>query len=118
MKKILIIDDELLIRETLSQILILLNFTVFEAKDGLEGLEKVKINNPDLIVCDINMPVLDGYGFILEHIKSNFSKTPVLFLSAHPEFKVDGALAGAKACLKKPFTIEELKKTINYCLNL
>lgn len=117
MKKILIIDDDLAFRETITDIIVTLKFHFFEAKNGLEGLEKVKANNPDLIIYDIEMPILNGYDFILALKKSNFPKTPVLFLSGAFDFKEKGMLIGAKACLSKPFTIQELKETINFCMN-
>ena len=61
MKKILIIEDELLLREGISEILTFEGFEVHQAANGEEGLQAVSQNLPDLILCDIMMPVMDGY---------------------------------------------------------
>ena len=53
MTKILIIEDEIKLRETVSELLSLTGYEVYEANDGLEGLEKVNQTNPDLIICDV-----------------------------------------------------------------
>lgn len=74
MKKILIIDDEITLRETVAELLIVIGFNVFEAQNGEEGLKKVQEIKPNLIICDIMMPVLDGYGFMKAHMESEFSK--------------------------------------------
>ncbi len=119
MKKILIIDDELKLRETLSDFFSLLNYVVLEAKNGIEGLEKAKENIPHLIICDVNMPFLNGYEFLAEHQKSNFSNIPVILLSAKTESENQrkGIELGAKAYVTKPFAIKELKKIVDFCLN-
>jgi len=119
MTKILIIEDEIKLRETLSELLSLSRYDVTEAKDGLEGLEKVKQSNPDLIICDVMMPTLDGYGFMKLLKQSSYSNIPVLFLTAKTE-KLDlerGIALGAKAYLLKPFSFQELKQIIEYHLN-
>ena len=70
MATLLIIDDETVLRETLSELFTMVGHKVVEAADGLDGLEKVKVSKPDLIICDIMMPKLDGYGFV-EQLKKN-----------------------------------------------
>jgi two-component system, chemotaxis family, chemotaxis protein CheY len=117
MKTILIIDDDEILRETLADIFMEFKYYVVEANNDIDGLEKVKINCPDLIICDLDMQRLAGYCFILELQKSNFSKIPVLFLCSDYELKVKGVLGSAKNFLTKPFKVHDLKKTINYCLN-
>lgn len=80
----------------------------------MEGLEKVKKFRPDLILCDIMMPILDGYGFMEKHIISDYATIPVIFLTARIELKdqkKDNAL-GIKVYIKKPFVFTELKNTI------
>lgn len=119
MIKILIIEDEIKLRETVNEMLSLAGYHVTEAKDGLDGLEKVKQTNPDLIICDVMMPKLDGYGFIEQLIKTNYSEIPVLFLTAKTESTdlEQGINLGAKAYVFKPFSFQELKKTIEHHLN-
>ena len=116
MSKILIIDDEIKLRETIAELFSLINYQVFEAQDGSEGLEKVKEHKPDLIICDVMMPKLDGYGFLEQHQKSKYSEIPVLLLSAKIE-EIDektGFSMGAKGYLRKPFTFKELKEIVDF----
>lgn len=116
MKKILIIDDETNLRETVVELLEVFGFSVFEANNGEEGLKKVQEVEPNLIICDIMMPVLDGYGFIEAHMKTVFSKIPVLLLSAKVEKndKEKGLNLGAKDYISKPFVFTELKRIVDF----
>ena len=115
MKKILVIDDETSLRETIAELLTVFGFNVFEAQNGEEGLKKVQEIEPNLIICDIMMPVLDGYGFIKAHMESELSTIPVLFLSAKVEKndKEKGLTLGAKEYIRKPFVFGELKEMVN-----
>jgi two-component system chemotaxis response regulator CheY len=114
MAKILIIDDELRLRETICELLSYAGYDVLDAQDGMDGLEKVQQFVPDLILCDIMMPVLDGYGFMEKHNVSDFSNIPVIFLTARVELKDQekGNALGIKGYLKKPFVFKELKNII------
>lgn len=116
MKKILIIDDEISLRETVAELLMVIEFSVFEAQNGEEGLKKVQEIVPNLIICDIMMPVLDGYGFMEAHMKSEFSNIPVLLLSAKMEKKdkEKGLSLGAKDYISKPFVFIELKNIVDF----
>ena len=87
MAKILIIDDEKSLRETICELLSYSGYDVRDAQDGMEGLEKVRQFIPDLILCDIMMPILDGYGFMEKHNISDYSNIPVIFLTARIEIK-------------------------------
>lgn len=118
MAKILIIDDELKLRETICELLSFVGHTVFEAQDGKEGLEKVKKFKPDLILCDIMMPVLDGYGFMERHKLSKHSDIPVIFVTARVEDKDQekGFNLGVKGYFKKPFIFKELKQLMEIYL--
>tara|TARA_R110002126_G_scaffold216994_4_gene362972 strand:+ start:470 stop:847 length:378 start_codon:yes stop_codon:yes gene_type:complete len=114
MIKILIIDDEISLRKTIGEILIYKGYEVHEAENGQEGIKRVKEILPDLIICDIMMPVLDGYGFITEHIKTKYFKIPVLFISAKvsEEDHNKGILLGAKGYITKPFEFKTLISSI------
>ena len=61
MRKILIIEDEKILRETLGDILEISGYSVVMAKDGEEGVEVFTNTSPDLVICDINMPKMDGF---------------------------------------------------------
>ena len=114
MKTILIIDDEVKLRETIVEMFSFIGYNIIEAQDGVEGLEKVKSEIPDLILCDVMMPKLDGYGFLKKHSISSFSHIPVLLLTAKIEEKDKqiGIKNGAKDYIKKPFSFHELRKIV------
>ena len=111
MKKILLIEDNPDMRENTAEILSLSNFEVYTAENGKVGVDKAKRVNPDLIICDIMMPELDGYGVL--HIlgrNPDTAKIPFIFLTAKVE-KEDirkGMNMGADDYLTKPFSDVEL----------
>jgi CRP-like cAMP-binding protein len=111
MKKILLIEDNQEIRENTAEILELANYKVLQAENGKVGVELAKKEHPDLIVCDIMMPQLDGYG-VLHMLGKNpvTSSIPFIFLTAKSE-KEDfrkGMNLGADDYLVKPFDDLEL----------
>ena len=86
MKKILVIEDNQDVRENLAEILSLSGYEAITAENGKIGVEKAQKEDPDLILCDIMMPELDGYGVL--HILSRQQKTadiPFVFLTAKAE---------------------------------
>jgi CRP-like cAMP-binding protein/ActR/RegA family two-component response regulator len=115
MKKILLIEDNLEIRENTCEILSLAGYNVLTAENGKVGVEIAKRDKPDLIVCDIMMPELDDYGVL--HILSKNPETssiPFIFLTAKTE-KTDirkGMNLGADDYLTKPFDDTELLNAI------
>jgi diguanylate cyclase len=115
MKKILIIEDEAQVRDNLQQILELEGFAVLAAENGLLGVEIAKKLHPDLIICDIMMPELDGYG-VLSTLQQDpvASIIPLIFLSAkaHRADLRYGMELGADDYLTKPFTPTELIRAI------
>ena len=114
MKKIVIIDDEIKLREALVELFSFIGYEIFEAQDGIEGLEKIALHQPDLILCDVMMPKLDGYGFLRIHLTSKHSSIPVILLTAKTEDNDEliGKQLGAKEYIKKPFSFQELKKIV------
>lgn len=106
MKKILVIEDNPEVRENTAEIIQLSNFEVVTAENGKVGVELALKEHPDLIVCDIMMPVLDGYG--VYHSLSKHKETasiPFIFLTAKSE-KADfrkGMEMGADDYVTKPF---------------
>ena len=115
MKKILLIEDNNEMRENTSEILSLANYAVITAENGKIGVEYAKKENPDLIICDIMMPDLDGYGVL--HILGKDVQTagiPFIFLTAKAE-KSDmrkGMNMGADDYLTKPFDDTELLNAV------
>ena len=118
MAKILIIDDEVRLRETICELLSYAGYDVLDAQDGMDGLQKVGKFIPDVILCDIMMPILDGYGFMEKHKISDYSNIPVIFLTARIELKDQEKSnnLGIKKYLKKPFIFKELKNIIESIL--
>ena len=116
MKKILVIEDNQDVRENLAEILSLSGYEAITAENGKIGVEKAQKEDPDLILCDIMMPELDGYGVL--HILSRQQKTadiPFVFLTAKAE-KEDfrkGMSLGADDYIVKPFDDISLLQTID-----
>jgi DNA-binding response OmpR family regulator len=112
--KILVIEDDDEVREFVSN---QLNdsFTLFTAKDGTEGLEKAINEQPNLIVCDVMMPGIDGFE-VTRRLKADFltSHIPIVLLTAHSseEHQLEGIQAGADAYITKPFSIKYLMARI------
>ena len=106
--KILVVDDEKLIREVIKEYLVLEDYKVDEAEDGNEAVEKTKSNDYDLIIMDIMMPNKDGYQACKE-IKQ-FKNIPFIMLSARGEEydKLIGFDLGIDDYVTKPFSPKEL----------
>lgn len=120
MKHILLIEDNADIRENTAEILELAGYTVRTAENGKIGVEDALAHRPDLIICDIMMPVLDGYG-VLHIVNKNPELTgiPFIFLTAKSE-RVDfrkGMDLGADDYLTKPFDDTELLNAVEGRLN-
>jgi len=115
MTKILLVEDNEDIRENTREILELANYQIVTANNGKEGYEMALKENPDLIICDIMMPVLDGYGLLhLINKNENLKTTPFIFLTAkteRPDFR-KGMEMGADDYITKPFTDIELLNAV------
>ncbi|WP_396596840.1 response regulator [Dokdonia sp. R86516] len=115
MKKVLLIEDDMALRENTAELLELSNYDVETAPNGRIGIEMAKANPPQIVVCDIMMPEVDGYG-VLEALSSDpaTSHIPFIFLSAKTEHKEirKGMDMGADDYLTKPFEEEELISAI------
>jgi len=115
MKKLLLIEDDVTVRENTAELLELSNYDVITASNGRHGIEKAKQTHPDIIVCDIMMPEIDGYGVLDALSKDpNTRNIPFIFLSAKTEHKDirKGMDLGADDYLTKPFEEEELLSAI------
>lgn len=111
MKKILLVEDDTSLRENVEELLELSGFEVLSASNGRIGVELALSQRPDLVLCDIMMPELDGYG-VLEELSLNASTRhiPFIFVTAKTErFEVrKGMDLGADDYLTKPFEEDEL----------
>ena len=120
MKTILLIEDDEIIRENTAELLELAGFAVLTAENGQLGVAQALATKPDLVVCDIMMPVLDGYG-VLQIFNQNaqLAGVPFIFLTAKTE-RTDlrrGMELGADDYLTKPFDRAELLSAITGRLN-
>lgn len=107
-ERILVIEDEVHIADGIRLNLSIQGYEVAIASDGIEGLEKWRKWNPDLIVLDIMLPMIDGFS-ILKTIRQEDEKIPVLILSARGDTKdkIKGLRYGVDDYLSKPFDLEE-----------
>ena len=115
MCKVLVIEDDKLIQNNLFDLLTSEEYTVLCANNGIEGIEKVQSFYPDLIICDIMMPELNGFEVIERLQKDNDTAgIPFLFLTAKTDMENlrQGMRLGADDYLLKPFEIDELLESI------
>jgi two-component system chemotaxis response regulator CheY len=110
MKRILIVDDAATVRMYHRQILEAAGYKVDEAMNGIEALEKSLPQPFDLYVVDINMPKLDGYGFLRELRSQDIYQAPAIMVSteAKPDDQRQAFAAGANVYLVKPVKPEQL----------
>ncbi|MDI9310640.1 MAG: sigma-54 dependent transcriptional regulator [Limnohabitans sp.] len=120
MSKILIIEDEAAIRRVLAKILSEENdsYKVEEAEDGVQGLEKVKNEDYDLILCDIKMPKMDGVE-VLEAVKKIKPEIPMVMISGHGDLEtaVNTMRLGAFDYISKPPDLNRLLNTVRNALD-
>jgi DNA-binding response OmpR family regulator len=116
MEKILVIEDEAAVRENLAEILQLAQYEVVVASDGVQGIELTRQHHPDLIICDVMMPKMDGFE-VLETLQADpeLATIPLIFLTALADGQHlrEGMDLGADDYLTKPFELNELLISIN-----
>jgi len=114
-KLILTVDDSATIRDLLLSELSGLGYRVNQAEDGINGLEMLALEPPDVIITDITMPRLDGIGFI-QNVRGDerYKSTPILVLTTEsdPAIKEQAKRAGATGWIVKPFDPRKLAEAI------
>ena len=114
-KRILTIDDSKTMRDMLRLTLAGAGYHVLQAVDGQDGLDVLRRERVDVVITDINMPKLDGYG-VIRHLRAdaNYDETPILVLSTESDQKTKeiGREAGATGWLVKPFDPEQLVEIV------
>jgi len=119
MKLILVIEDNIEVRENTAELLELSGYSVLTANNGKSGFEKVKSKHPDIIICDVMMPETDGLEFLkLVKGSESTSEIPLIFFSADsgPVAVRKKIEQGADVYLRKPFTDEDLLQAVDTCL--
>ena len=115
-ERILVVDDEASIRRILETRLKMVGYEVFTAADGEEAIESYQKNNPDLVILDVMMPKMDGYGVTREIRKT--SETPIIILTALGDVseRITGLELGADDYVIKPFSPKELEARVKAVL--
>lgn len=113
-KRILVVEDDTSIRELLVELLESEGYSVSSAVNGLEGLKHLQNNlNPDLILIDLMMPVMDGYTFRTEQLKNDtWSLIPTVVMSAEANAKEKMKSFNITAFLSKPVELDTILKTV------
>jgi DNA-binding response OmpR family regulator len=118
-RKILIIEDEVTMRRNVALMLELEGHTPLVADSGLEGIEMARNDRPDLILCDVMMPGMDGYTVLgMLRAEESMRGIPFVFLTARGDSQDvrHGLELGADAYLTKPVTREDLLAAVEACL--
>jgi two-component system, chemotaxis family, chemotaxis protein CheY len=121
MASILIVDDDVSIREMLKDLMEVLGHAVVQAQDGMEGLSKIREGKFDLVILDVNMPILSGRELLrLIRREPGLNKIPVLMCTAQSTAgQVDAAFeAGATGYIVKPFDVQKVGETVKKTLAL
>lgn len=116
---VLVVDDELEIRQLLSTMLTMVGYQSFVAQDGLEALEIISECQPDILILDVMMPRMDGLTLCRKlRDAAETAELPIILLSgkAHQEAIREGLQAGANRYLVKPAGLEELTRNISEVL--
>ena len=119
MKKILTVDDSPSVRQMVKLTLSNAGYEVSEADNGAEGLKKAQSSPVDMVVTDLNMPVMNGLGLIRELRKlPAYRGVPILFLTTEsdPEMKKQAKAAGATGWITKPFQQDQLVAVVKKVL--
>lgn len=115
-KTILIIDDSATVRKFASISLTMQGFQVVTANDGMDALEKLPMQNIDLVITDLNMPNMDGFEFI-KTLRENpqYNELPIIILSSLSDEvnKAKGLELGVNAYLVKPFSLERIQYEVS-----
>ncbi len=116
-RRVLVVDDEQEVRDTLSSVLENLDYIPYVASNGVEALEIIKNEPIDVVLSDLYMPEMDGIE-LLKRVRSMNKKVVFLMITAHPtiETAVEAIKKGAYDYLTKPFHIEEVRLKINRAL--
>ncbi len=115
MTTVLIIDDAIHIRRLVTRMLEQSNFATLEAADGLEGLKILREHQPDLVICDLSMPVMSGREFLVAvRNDPQLQHTPVILITAMGEEEETALISmKADAYLTKPFSSTHLLEMIH-----
>jgi CheY-like chemotaxis protein len=119
MKTILVVDDEKTLRVNLGEMLVFEGFNIIEAENGADAVRLAQAHLPDVIICDVAMPEMDGFE-VLARLQENpeTSAIPVLLLTAQAEKAAvqHGLASGATDYILKPFLFSDVLAKVRACL--
>ena len=110
--RVLLVDDEPLVRKLISRYLVAAGYVVRVAVDGLDAIGKLRAGLPDLIISDLNMPRMSGFE-LLEVVRKRFPQIPVIVISAVAADEMPEGVAADAYCHKNGFGFEQLLQTIS-----
>jgi two-component system response regulator MprA len=113
-RRVLVVDDDNSVRQLLSRTLAASGYSVDSASNGEEALERIQAGHPDLVVLDLMMPVLDGWG-VLRRLRGAPDPPRVIVLSAVGDCR-RAIREGAAGCLPKPFRLKQLLEACHLAL--
>ena len=118
-EKILLVDDEEIILETVGDDLREAGFNVVKANNGAEGLRQFKASEFDLVISDLMMDEMDGFG-VLREVKRISPATPVIIITGYPSSKAakEALILGASEIIIKPSGLQEIFKVISRQMGL
>lgn len=118
-KKIMIVDDSVSIRKSVSFVLSQEGYDVIEAEDGLDGLKKAEATPVDMVITDINMPNMNGIELVTNlRLIAHYKFVPIIALTTESQDSKmqEGKAAGATGWIVKPFTAEKLTAIVKKLL--
>lgn len=110
---ILVVEDDEYCRDLLDQILTMNGYRVKAAANGQEALQMLKILDPDLILLDMKMPVMNGWEFSRRLKQERDDTIPFIIVSAAEDIRLRAQETGADGWLEKPFELDDLLTTVN-----
>jgi CheY-like chemotaxis protein len=116
MGPILIVDDDPTVRALVVDVLAAAGYTAIAAANGYEGLQRVAADDPALVLLDLTMPVLDGYGF-LRHLQQSGRQVPVIIISVNARDVRLGEHAAVIGSCPKPFDLDHLVAAVETSLS-
>ena len=114
--RLLVVDDDPTIREMLEMVLDSEGYEVVTAQHGLAAFELLDRVRPSVILLDMKMPVMDGWGFLERYRRRPGAKAPVVVLTAAQDDSRRAGEVGADAYVAKPFAIDDLIRVLERCI--
>ena len=115
-QKILLVDDDLAVLQSLARVLIAENYVPLLAKNGKDALQMVASKPVDLVVLDLNMPIKDGWE-TFQALARDYPLLPIIIMTARPNQLFPALAAGVGALMEKPLDLPKLLQAISELLN-